>query len=950
MTSKARTLSRIVTGDRLANSILDAVNTAVIQTNLPAFQGDATSSAGGNTLTLASSGVTAGTYGNTTAIPVITVDAKGRITTATTNSVSGVTGVSFTPANSTITVSTSTVAFDANINAANATVQGLITVLDSVTNTSVLIAASANSVTNAYDRAIDANTRAASAQTAAASAYTNAVAYAASNSYVNSTFAPLTGATFTGNVTATNIRSTGSVQIDGDLTVSGNTVTVNATNLSLEDNMIYLNANNTVTHPDLGIAGNYNDGSYKHAGFFRDATDARWKVFDGYTPEPDASAYIDTANASFRIADIQANTVYAANAIFTGDVSGITTLAAGNTTITGFVNATSYAYANNFVPNGTTPLTTAVSFGVYSSGAWINSPTGTNGYLGTAGSGIVKWSASGANVVGTFQTSGATTLSSTLAAGNTTITGFANVTGPLAAGNTTINGQLLKGYTSSIPTPTQAGAQLTNFGIQSSGTTMATASYGAYGWIVGTSSASAPMFAMNRSSSNTIGTFSAVTTGNVLGVVNFAGDSGTQFESAASIVGVVDGAVSSTSMPGLLSFRTSGASSVVPTERMRIDSSGNIGIGTSSPAQILHVFGGANTNLWLQKNTSGATTFDGSGAGIDITAAGMNTTNKYTPAIKFGSTDAEFTTTNPKFGASIVASAVQSYTTDTTGGMNLEFWTSPVSPGTGHGLVQRMIVSSNGNVGIGVTSPRAPLDLGSQNNRGQVILLGEVGTNTRVGLGLDASNAGMRLFTYNSSDQQIELGGIASDGSTWTRSHRFGVAGGNSFVQEQGGNFGVGTTSPGTKLSVNGTVTANGYYGKSYAVTSSNTSMAIVDTGIAYSSYGSGSIYQVYVTGNPNQNGSGSYLDILYGKIHIATGYGYSGSPSVRNYIYFVQENPPRPYGSGGVELTIDAVFLYSGTEYTEVTDGTSAQIRIKVGFPSGQGVAGFNCLISRVI
>ena len=52
------------------------------------------------------------------------------------------------------------------------------TVLDSVTNTSITLAASANSVKTAYDSAIDANTRAASAQTEASSAYSNAVTYA----------------------------------------------------------------------------------------------------------------------------------------------------------------------------------------------------------------------------------------------------------------------------------------------------------------------------------------------------------------------------------------------------------------------------------------------------------------------------------------------------------------------------------------------------------------------------------------------------------------------------------------------------------------------------------------------------------------------------------------------------------------------------------------------------
>lgn len=60
------------------------------------------------------------------------------------------------------------------------------------------------------------------------------------------------------------------------------------------------------SNPDLGIAAGYNDGTYAHTGFFRDATDGYWKAFKGYTPEPDASAFIDTSHASFQLADIQA--------------------------------------------------------------------------------------------------------------------------------------------------------------------------------------------------------------------------------------------------------------------------------------------------------------------------------------------------------------------------------------------------------------------------------------------------------------------------------------------------------------------------------------------------------------------------------------------------------------------------------------------------------------------
>ena len=102
----------------------------------------------------------------------------------------------------------------------------------------------------------------------------------------------------------------GNVVIDGNLTVSGSTITIEATNLSLVDNMIYLNAGSTVSNPDLGFAGNYNDGGYAHTGLFRDATDGRWKFFQGYVPEPDASAFIDTADTSFALAPLQVATLY----------------------------------------------------------------------------------------------------------------------------------------------------------------------------------------------------------------------------------------------------------------------------------------------------------------------------------------------------------------------------------------------------------------------------------------------------------------------------------------------------------------------------------------------------------------------------------------------------------------------------------------------------------------
>jgi hypothetical protein len=99
-------------------------------------------------------------------------------------------------------------------------------IIDSVTNTSIVYAASANSVKNAYDRAIDANTRANSAQTAATSAYSNAT------SYVDTANFTRTGVTtFSANIIlgSSGLSSNGSFGTDGQVLSSNGTAVYWAT-------------------------------------------------------------------------------------------------------------------------------------------------------------------------------------------------------------------------------------------------------------------------------------------------------------------------------------------------------------------------------------------------------------------------------------------------------------------------------------------------------------------------------------------------------------------------------------------------------------------------------------------------------------------------------------------------------------------------------------------------
>jgi hypothetical protein len=129
------------------------------------------------------------------------------------------------------------------------------------------------------------------------------------------------------------VRVTGVTPSDYNISSADN-VTVLSTRTS--GNKHYFTVTKTVTvsytsggtahlknsaNPDLGFAGGYYSSGYAHAGFFRDASDGgKFKLFQGYTPEPDETAFIDTAHASFALAPIAVSSIEATSATI-GDVT-----------------------------------------------------------------------------------------------------------------------------------------------------------------------------------------------------------------------------------------------------------------------------------------------------------------------------------------------------------------------------------------------------------------------------------------------------------------------------------------------------------------------------------------------------------------------------------------------------------------------------------------------------
>ena len=112
------------------------------------------------------------------------------------------------------------------------------------------------------------------------------------------------------------------------------------------------------------------------------------------------------------------------------------------------------------------------------------------------------------------------------------------------------------------------------------------------------SGGSAMYFQKSRGTS--VGTNTIVQSGDSIGAIYFRGANGTGYSEAAYILAAVDGTPgASADMPGRLVFATSADGSATPTERLRIDSSGNLGIGTSSPgAKLESVQGTSGAGGW----------------------------------------------------------------------------------------------------------------------------------------------------------------------------------------------------------------------------------------------------------------------------------------------------------------------------------------------------------------
>jgi hypothetical protein len=149
------------------------------------------------------------------------------------------------------------------------------------------------------------------------------------------------------------------------------------------------------------------------------------------------------------------------------------------------------------------------------------------------------------------------------------------------------DGRVLNGTTTAITTRLGTTNIVPSYQQPGTGLGGATAAFFRYS----SSSAANTGILFNKSNSNTVGTHSLIGSENNIGQIAFNGSDGNNFIPGVTIQATTDGTPGTNDMPGRLVFSTTPSGSDSPVERMRIDSAGNVGIGTTTPSSALTVDG-----------------------------------------------------------------------------------------------------------------------------------------------------------------------------------------------------------------------------------------------------------------------------------------------------------------------------------------------------------------------
>ena len=365
---------------------------------------------------------------------------------------------------------------------------------------------------------------------------------------------------------------------------------------------------------------------------------------------------------------------------------------------------------------------------------------------------------------------------------------------------------------------------------------------------------------------------------------------------------------------------------------------GNVGIGTTSPENKLHV------------QQSGLFTGIQNTAGIRIKSDGGSAIGNYhgTLALSRGT-------------GSVAISAVQEGTDSDR--MGMAFFTHPSATG-GDAAVEQMRIDENGNVGIGTTSPNDKLEVSAGNIR--------ISNNTPILRFIDTDVTDLQHRVLAGGNAGLEYS--ADVNNVASGYHRWDISNSEKMRLIENGNLGIGTTSPGAKLSVAGNVVLGEGMNRSVRYDSGGGNFRITPnnggwaTGYFFNNQSEGFLggfgalgggndaFSYFWIGDdyndttmviqPNAGNVGIGTTSPTSKIHVigqdATFYSNTGSQSMQvgrnaseRLETFVNDNDIKltayqdSDSNGGHGFIIDRSFAGSGANYFDIRKDGSTQMRI---------------------